>query len=93
MSLQVRLVGECHTVHLWRTHAELEYSAHTDVHVALLELARLHALYYVLYLVVISRFHEVVAGMHLCGSVAQSRPVGHHHTAEPPVVAQDVGEQ
>ena len=70
MGLEVGSVRRLCTVHLWRTHTEFQNTAHTDVHVLHAELARLHLIYNILRLRAISRHHQVVACMHLCGGVA-----------------------
>ena len=93
---QVGLVGGWIFVEAWCLHNILQHTAHVAVDVGHRELAALHALNNLVNLGGLSRFHQVVAGLHLSDggqSLTDANPVGHDDALVAPVVAQDAGQQ
>ena len=96
MADKVGLVGVGIVAEARCLHDVLQQSAHVAVHVVDAQLALLHGLNDLFRLLLVARFHQVVAGSHLDGCVqilADAYPVGHHHALEAPVLAQYLRQQ
>ena len=93
MGLQVRLVGELVTLEMRGTDDVFEHVSDVAVQLLLGDGAILHTRDDAVDLVLVARFHQVVAGLgglHGAGLVA---PVGHDDALEAPLVAEDRGEE
>ena len=93
MGLQVRLVGELVAVETRGADDVVEHVADVAVQFLLGDAAVLDARDDAVDLVLVARFHQVVAGLgglHGAGLVA---PVGHHDALEAPFVAEDGGQE
>ena len=93
MGIKVGLVGVFISTEGRRLDQILQDALHADVEVRLFQRTTLHLVDKVIDLRLVARLHQVVAGLNLCSSIAQARPVGHHYAVVAPLITQDGGEQ
>ena len=96
MSLEVGIVGSRIIAETRRLDDVFQHATHITVDVGDIELTALHALDDLVDLSGLSGLHEVVTGLHLADgsqSLTNANPVGHDDALEPPIIAQDFGQQ
>ena len=96
MSREIGFVGSRIFAETGGLHNILQHAAHIAVNILDIQGSLLHTFYDFIYLLLLSGLHQVITGMHLTDGgqpVANTNPVGHHHSLISPVVTQNLGQQ